>query len=82
MNSDPATTKRWAAFAVAHLALGLDVSSGIDLTTPFEHLFTYQPDLYTPRGTPSRGKVRDTKPAPKPRKKERRSPRHTQRRRG
>lgn len=36
---------------------------------------------YTPRGTPSRGKRRDTKAADKPRKKERRSARHTQRRR-
>lgn len=36
---------------------------------------------YTPRGTPSRGKRRDTKAAEKPRKKERRSARHTQRRR-
>lgn len=39
-----------------------------------------QPDIYTPRGTPSRGKVRDTKPAPRARKREKRSPRHTQRR--
>jgi hypothetical protein len=34
-----------------------------------------------PSGTRPSGKVRDTKPAPKPRKRERRSPRHTQRRR-
>ena len=36
---------------------------------------------YSPRGTPSRGKARDTKADAKPRKKERRSARHTQRRR-
>lgn len=36
---------------------------------------------YSPRGTPSRGKRRDTKANAKPRKKERRSARHTQRRR-
>lgn len=40
------------------------------------------PDPYTPRASRPSGKVRDTAPKPKPRRKERRSPRHTQRRRG
>jgi hypothetical protein len=35
-----------------------------------------------PRPSMPRGKRRDTAPKPKPRKRERRSPRHTQRRKG
>lgn len=40
------------------------------------------PNPHAPRASRPSGKVRDTAPKPKPRRKERRSPRHTQRRRG
>lgn len=79
--NDVATARLWAAIMLTTTAsLVGEEASGFEQATPFEQLISYQPDIYTPRGTPSRGKRRDTAPAPKQRKKDRRSARHTQRR--
>jgi hypothetical protein len=71
-----------AALLAASCAVGM---IGGDELPMLPYLPMMDPTLsygYGPRGgTRSRGKVRDTKAASKPRRKERRSARHTQRRR-
>jgi hypothetical protein len=87
MNDTPTTpchsrALQRAALLAASCAVGM---IGADELPMLSYLPMMDPTLsygYGPRGgTRSRGKVRDTKAAPKARKRERRSPRHTQRRR-
>lgn len=63
---------------------GVTVSSALDATYQEYSVLPPEPppNPHAPRQSRPSGKVRDTAPKPKPRRKERRSPRHTQRRRG
>lgn len=68
-----------AALAAATMMISTHGEFGMDRLADIESP-TIEPGYGPPLGTRPTGKVRDTAKSPKPRKRERRSPRHTQRR--
>jgi hypothetical protein len=67
------------AIAISSAFVGIDTSSDLELDDTYT--VTNDGGLYAPQRSIPNGKVRDTQRKPKARRKDKRSPRHTQRRR-